>query len=212
MLVLLLAGGAGAATITVNASGGGMYTRIQDAINNSNNGDTITVAAGIYNENVVVNKSVSLIGAGAEVTIVQAANSNDDVFNISMNNVNITGFKLTGATGSVKSGIYLSYSGNNNITGNNASNNSNGIYLVSSSNNNIISNNALNNWYHGICLVFSGNNNITGNNATNNDNWGIYLYSSDNNNLIGNNAFNLTMTIVFPSILPVIIISQATTL
>jgi nitrous oxidase accessory protein len=59
MLALLLAGGANAATLTVNASGGADYTRIQDAVNAASNGDTITVAAGTYNENVVVNKSLS---------------------------------------------------------------------------------------------------------------------------------------------------------
>ncbi len=71
MLVLLLAGGAGAATITVNASGGAMYTRIQDAVNAASDGDTIMVAAGTYNENVVVNKSVSLIGARNQTRIFQ---------------------------------------------------------------------------------------------------------------------------------------------
>ena len=41
MLALMLAGGAGASTFTVNASSGADYTRIQDAIDNASNGDTI---------------------------------------------------------------------------------------------------------------------------------------------------------------------------
>lgn len=85
MLALLLTGVAGAATITVNASGGADYTRIQDAVNAGSNGDTIMVAAGVYNENVFVNKSVSLVGAGAEVTVVNASNPEDHVFNITAN-------------------------------------------------------------------------------------------------------------------------------
>jgi len=36
LAILLLAGGAGTATLTMNASGGADYTKIQDAINNSN--------------------------------------------------------------------------------------------------------------------------------------------------------------------------------
>ena len=53
-------GRGGAAIITVNAGGDAMYTSIQDAIHASNNSDTILVASGIYNENVIVNKSVNL--------------------------------------------------------------------------------------------------------------------------------------------------------
>lgn len=40
MMVLLLLGGAQAATITVNASGGGDYMMIQDAINAANDSDS----------------------------------------------------------------------------------------------------------------------------------------------------------------------------
>ncbi len=64
ILVLLLAGSAYAVTLTVNASGGADYTRIQDAINNSNNGDTILVYSGTYYENVDVNNQLILRGGG----------------------------------------------------------------------------------------------------------------------------------------------------
>jgi len=93
--------------------------------------DTISVAAGTYNENVNVFKSVSLTGAGADITIVQAANSIEPVFSVTVNSVNISGFQLTGATS--QAGIYLNYSNDNNLTGNNVSNNFRGIWLSLSS-------------------------------------------------------------------------------
>ncbi len=53
-----------AATITVCASGCD-YTTIQAAVNAAANGDTITVGAGTYVENVTVNKQLTLDGAGS---------------------------------------------------------------------------------------------------------------------------------------------------
>jgi len=37
---------------------------IQDAINNAEDGDIIVIEEGIYRENLVINKSISLIGKG----------------------------------------------------------------------------------------------------------------------------------------------------
>jgi parallel beta-helix repeat protein len=46
------------------------YTTIQEAINNANDGDTILVRSGTYHEDVVVNKTVSLIGENSATTIL----------------------------------------------------------------------------------------------------------------------------------------------
>ena len=55
-------GGARAAkTYIVDISGGGDFTSIQEAIDNASSGDTIYVWEGEYFENIVVNKSISLI-------------------------------------------------------------------------------------------------------------------------------------------------------
>lgn len=62
MLLLLLAGGADAATLTVNESGGADYKIIQDAIDNAIAGDTILVYSGTYYENVNVTKKLILRG------------------------------------------------------------------------------------------------------------------------------------------------------
>lgn len=71
ILALLIAEGAGAATITVNASGGANYMRIQDAMNASSERDTIEVLDITYFDNVNVYKklilsSVELVQKGEE--------------------------------------------------------------------------------------------------------------------------------------------------
>ena len=46
------------------------YTTIQEAINNATSGDTIFVKAGIYSENITVNKTVALIGEDKWATFI----------------------------------------------------------------------------------------------------------------------------------------------
>jgi nitrous oxidase accessory protein len=53
-------------TIRVDDEGDGDYTKIQDALDNASNGDTIMVYSGIYHENVFVEKSLALIGIDKE--------------------------------------------------------------------------------------------------------------------------------------------------
>ncbi|GFO96024.1 periplasmic copper-binding protein [groundwater metagenome] len=56
VLVLLMAGGAGAATIYVPDN----YAKIQWAVDNASGGDTIIVRNGIYYENVKINKPLTI--------------------------------------------------------------------------------------------------------------------------------------------------------
>ncbi len=65
---------ASAAGLDVCASGCG-YTTIQAAITAASSGDTISVAAGTYTEQLVIDKNLTLIGAGASTTIIQAPGS-----------------------------------------------------------------------------------------------------------------------------------------
>ena len=68
LLLVIAIGEASGETIIVAQDGNGDYENIQDAIDNADEGDTIRVYEGLYSENVVVDKTVSLAGNGSEET------------------------------------------------------------------------------------------------------------------------------------------------
>jgi parallel beta-helix repeat protein len=191
IFVLCFVGTASATNWSVDGSGGADFTGIQDAINNAKAGDTILVYSGIYYENVVVDKSVTLKGLGYPIV---DAGGEGNAIRLTADGITLVGFTATnsGILFVIAAGIMVT-SNNNSITGNNACNNGEGIRLTYSSNNNTITgNNVSNNSNDGIRLFYSSNNNtITDNNVSNNNGDGIHLTSSSNNNTItGNNVSN----------------------
>jgi parallel beta-helix repeat protein len=117
------------------------YTRIQWAINNATAGDIIIVRDGTYNENVNMNKRLTIQSEnGSANCIVQAANSSNHVFEVTADHVNIHGFTVRDATEHWNAGIYLSNVNHCTISDNNVSNTTWGIHLYCSSSNIIINN------------------------------------------------------------------------
>jgi len=176
------------------------FSTIQESIDDLDTltGHTIIVGPGVYNENVDVYKAnLTLIGAGADMTIVKAAYSGDHVFDVTADGVSIIGFTATGAVsesgGSYrKAGIHLDHASYCNISYNNASHNLFGILLDSSNNNKIMGNTANSNVYWGgapgIYLDNSHNNTVINNNASNNRYEGICLCGSYYNIIVNNTA------------------------
>ncbi len=177
-----------AATINVGSGPGNDTASIKDAINNyANPGDTVYVHSGIYNEgDITINKQINLVGENRDTTIINGSGTTNVIIIENTNWVNITGFTIIQG----RSGIRFWMSSNNNITGNNISNNQIGLDIVESSNNNIIADNHISNNGRGIYFLWSSNNNIiTGNNISNNG-YGIYIVVSSSINISNNNFFN----------------------
>jgi len=184
--------------ICVNTTGwwrnGGTFnagsTPIQSAVNNASSGDTICVKDGNYSENVDVNTANLTIQSenGSANCVVNATDSNDHVFYVTADWVNITGFTVENATGTTKAGIYLSSADHCNISSNNATNNDMGIYLSSSRGNAVTGNNMTGNRFGFYLSSSSNNNTVTGNNANSNTDEGMYLAYSSNNTVTDNNV------------------------
>jgi parallel beta-helix repeat protein len=77
----------------VGGSGPGNYTTIQGAINDANPGDTVFVYNGTYYENVIVNKTINLLGENKNTTIIDSGGI-DDVVLICADQVNISRFTI----------------------------------------------------------------------------------------------------------------------
>jgi uncharacterized repeat protein (TIGR01451 family) len=195
--ILAISGTVSAATLEVGP--GHTYSTIQSAINAANSGDKIIVydnsgAAYTYNENVNINKANLNFSTNGNVT-VKASNANGDTFAVNANNPIISGFTITGATGTTahsnvgSSGIYVANTYTATILNNIITGNYNGIYTKGGTS--TITNNVVNaNTHDGISTA--GTSTITGNTITNNAN-GVDVRSGTGtvkSNTITNNRDN----------------------
>lgn len=167
-------------TLYVGGSGPGNYTRIQYAVDNATDGDTVYVYNGSYWGNIIVNKSINLIGESKDTTYIEGYSSTE-LINISADWVNISGFSFPWFYRTVI-GIYSNY---NTFSGNNILYGDIGIKI--NSNYNIISDNNISNCYDGIILKNSViGNSILGNNISSSYDCGLWLDSSNRNTIMGN--------------------------
>jgi len=193
--------------------GTGQYKTIQQAVNAAQPGDTITVSAGTYTENVIVTKSVTIKAASPGSTVVTAADPNKDVFHLQAKNVRVEGLTITGGASGVHiqntskcivtnvvahdnvRGVYLSQSTDNEVTHSNLADNGYGVYGDTASRNTISSNVATGErgssaaLGDGIFLEYGDSNIITRNNLSANHAFGISIHSSPRN-VISNNTIS----------------------
>jgi len=101
----------GGGILYVGGTGEGNYTSIQDAINDASDGDTVFVYNGTYCENVIVNKSINLIGENKETTIIDGEGVGYYIINISSSNVMISEFTVlnTGGQSQFASAVLIGF-------------------------------------------------------------------------------------------------------
>jgi parallel beta-helix repeat protein len=100
--------------IYVDDDGTADYIRIQDAIDNASDGNTIYVYSGIYNEKIKLYKSIILQGEDKNSTIIDGDGLPNQLIELSSDESIISGFRIQ--NGSIC--IYLDNANNNTITEN----------------------------------------------------------------------------------------------
>jgi len=172
----------------VGGGGPGNYSKIQDAVDNASDGDTVFVFddAAPYVENIMINTSLSLIGEDKETTIINGSTNtsgenwtlNFGVW-IAADHVTVRGFTIQSC----------------NLSG-----------ILISSNNNSITDNILSDDFYGITIGFGdefqppsshyvGYNTIS-TNLIIRDEVGIYVAGGSKNNITGNSISQTMMGIM----------------
>jgi len=173
----------------VGGSGPGNYTKIQDAIDDASDGDTVFVYNGTYYEFVLINKQITLRGEDKNNTIIEGSGTPYIavlyVYPVGATNVKISNFTIRNTPD--YSGILL-YSSNNTITNCILYNLHGGIYVYSD-NNSIINCQCYNNFI-GISISTGNNNEISYCKCYSNEYGGITISSGKNNKISNCNIYS----------------------
>lgn len=164
------------------------FLRIQDAINNATVGDTIFVRSGTYNEDIALNKSVSLIGESRDSTVINSVDA-QYVISILASDATVCSFTVTNIFPQ-GDGIIM-YSGHNiTICNNTIRDGHDGLIAFNSFGNHVSGNAFLNNSDYGINLYSSPDNVFSDNTISDNGVSGLEFASSSNNVILGNTISN----------------------
>jgi len=170
---------------------------IQKAIDAARPGDTVEIPSGIYYENILIYKPITLLGENPETTIIDGGGGSKDgglsaknVVKITSNDVTISGFTMRNGEADgvlvVSSNVAVT---NNIITQNNGT----GIrllkwleFILNETDNIIQGNTIANNIYGGIAVRYNNDLQITNNDIHNNGEVGIQVLDSSNVTVLDN--------------------------
>ncbi len=137
----------GGKTLYVGGSGDGNYTSIQAAIDDAENGDTIFVYddSSPYYENVVINKSILLIGENKETTIIDGMGKKAII--IKADDSEVKNFTVRNCTGIRINGNFNKIC--NNIITSGEKHAGSGVYINDKKHGNTICNNTISGYSRG---------------------------------------------------------------
>lgn len=188
-LSLGLVVGAGASKMyIVDDDGFAQYHSIGEAVAIANDGDTIYIKPGIYEEHIVLDKSLTLMPPRGEEGDVNLASDGSDIgIEVLADGCKIEGLTITDFAGP---GIFVESKGNE-IRKNSFADNVHGIFLNNTSGN-LLEMNRMEGGYCGIVLLASRENIIRSNVADGCILAGVLLNSSSKNDIVGNEAKGCT--------------------
>jgi len=177
-------------TLYVGGSGPNNYTSIQDAIDDASHWDTVFVYddSSPYYENLIVNKSINLIGENKNTTIIDGMRKSN-VIHVDINDVYIRGFTIKNSTrsGTTPAGIRSIRTVDVCIEQNILTKNANGIFMQRCDNWTVSNNNMTLNSNPGVHMVVGNNLTCLGNEFTDNDYFAIFLIAASNSTI----SFNI---------------------
>ncbi len=188
------------------------FSSIQAAVNNASSGDIIIVAPGVYKENLIISKSLTLIGEDRDTTTIDGSGVGDAI-SVKSDSVTIRDLTVmsneTGVRGNgividhqrgilvddtllagTYYGLSLAFCSNSIFSNNVIINNTFGIELINT-NNNVFSNNTISGNDNGIAFDYINNLNVfTGNTLSNNGEGAVIRQSSNRNSFYHNNFYD----------------------
>ncbi|MEM1580424.1 MAG: NosD domain-containing protein [Nitrososphaerota archaeon] len=176
------------------------YQTIQEAIRSASTNDIIYVKKGIYKENIIIDKTLWLVGEDPEKVIIDGG-GRDFTIIVKAERVIITRVTITG--GGLKEGLIgrgigleLHRAHGSRIMKNVIKENRMGIYLHSTYNA-VVADNIIKDNREGVYLYNSINNHILNNTISDNEYFAIQLFSSTLNNLMNNTISRNSIGIYF---------------
>jgi len=187
-LVAVAAPWAYAGVIMVGSGSGFDHASIQDAVNASSDGDTIIIAPGIYEENVLVLKRLWIVGSGP-ATVIRGT-IGEPSFYLSCNNTSIRSVSFESGS------LFMQLSFDVSIDDCRFTNSSTAIEATDAANLSLTNNVIVRPLFAGVALTGVHNSTIR-DNVIEGGAFGLTAYGSANNTIQGNNITDTVAGMMF---------------